>query len=287
MKRVNKEELHDIFNGIKDGNELEFNKLYEKYKELIYGIAFSILKNKEDSEEIVQSIFIKIFKLEKEKLPKSKEASWLYTITKNEVIDFLRNKKKEISLDEIYYITNEQNEINDIIDKETYNKIIQKLNTNEQEIVSLKIISKLSFKEISKILNIPIGTVQWKYYKAIHSLKLLLGNLSMFIITMVVLLMKKGIVKEETIIEEGSKEEITDNAEDKRVDEETKKQETNITEDVIIKEETVVTAERENTGINMKDIGIVSVAGIFFISAMFFLIIFIKHQQNARKKSSK
>lgn len=282
MKRVNKEELHDIFNGIKDGNELEFNKLYEKYKELIYGIAFSILKNKEDSEEIVQSIFIKIFKLEKEKLPKSKEASWLYTITKNEVIDFLRNKKKEISLDEIYYITNEQNEINDIIDKETYNKIIQKLNTNEQEIVSLKIISKLSFKEISKILNIPIGTVQWKYYKAIHSLKLLLGNLSMFIITMVVLLMKKGIVKEETIIEEGSKEEITDNAEDKRVDEET-----NITEDVIIKEETVVTVERENTGINMKDIGIVSVAGIFFISAMFFLIIFIKHQQNARKKSSK
>lgn len=59
MKKLDKEELHSIFIGIKDGNELEFNKLYEKYKALVYGVAFSILKNKEDSEEIVQIVFIK------------------------------------------------------------------------------------------------------------------------------------------------------------------------------------------------------------------------------------
>lgn len=53
MKKIDKEELHSIFVEMKNGNELEFNKLYEKYKVLVYGVAFSILKNREDSEEIV------------------------------------------------------------------------------------------------------------------------------------------------------------------------------------------------------------------------------------------
>lgn len=82
MKKINKEELHRIFRGIKNNNELEFTKLYNKCKSLVYGVAFSILKNKEDSEELVQIVFMKIFKLEKEKLPKENEASWLYTLTK-------------------------------------------------------------------------------------------------------------------------------------------------------------------------------------------------------------
>lgn len=49
---------------------------------MIYGIAFSILKNKEDSEDVVQIVFSKLYVLDKEKLPKEKEATWLYSVTK-------------------------------------------------------------------------------------------------------------------------------------------------------------------------------------------------------------
>lgn len=52
MKSINKEELHSIFNGIASKNEIDFNKLYNKYSRLVYAVAFSILKNKEDSEDI-------------------------------------------------------------------------------------------------------------------------------------------------------------------------------------------------------------------------------------------
>lgn len=65
MKKINRQELHEIFMGIRNGNELEFNKLYENFKGLVYGVAFSILKNKEDSEETTQVVFMKIFNLEK------------------------------------------------------------------------------------------------------------------------------------------------------------------------------------------------------------------------------
>lgn len=275
-------------NGIKNGNELDFNKLYEKYKNLVYGVTFSILKNKEDSEEIVQKVFIKLWKMEKNKMPTNNEASWLYKVTKNETLNFLKEKKEEISIDELYYITHEDKELNEIIEKDTYNKIIVKLPLKEQEIVSLKILSKLSFREISIILNIPIGTVQWRYYKGLHTLKLLLGNLSMFVITMTILVIKKLFIRKNKSIEETIKEDIIDNSEENRQEETLKKDETNTIADTeITTDRTETTGIEGNTRIDVVDIGILSISSVFLIATIIFFIIFIKHQQKARKKLSK
>lgn len=278
-------------NGIKNGNELDFNKLYEKYKTLVYGVTFSILKNKEDSEEIVQKVFIKLWKMEKNKMPTNNEASWLYKVTKNETLNFLKEKKQEISIDELYYITHEDKELNEIIEKDTYNKIIVKLPLKEQEIISLKILSKLSFREISIILNIPIGTVQWRYYKGLHTLKLLLGNLSMFAITMTILVLKKLLIRKNQSFEETIKEDIIENSEENRQEETLKKDETNTIEDTEITtdrtETTETTGIERNTRIDVVDIGILSISSVFLIATIIFFIIFIKHQQKARKKLSK
>lgn len=278
-------------NGIKNGNELDFNKLYEKYKTLVYGVTFSILKNKEDSEEIVQKVFIKLWKMEKNKMPTNNEASWLYKVTKNETLNFLKEKKQEISIDELYYITHEDKELNEIIEKDTYNKIIVKLPLKEQEIISLKILSKLSFREISIILNIPIGTVQWRYYKGLHTLKLLLGNLSMFAITMTILVLKKLLIRKNQSFEETIKEDIIENSEENRQEETLKKDETNTIEDTEITtdrtETTETTGIERNTRIDVVDIGILSISSVFLIATIIFFIIFIKHQQKTRKKLSK
>ncbi len=290
MKKIDKEELHSIFIGIKDGNELAFNNLYEKYKVLVYAVAFSILKNRENSEDIVQKVFIKLWRIEKNKLPTSNEASWLYSLTKNETLNFLRNQKEELNIDEVYYITNEDKELNEIIEKDIYNKIISRLNKKEQEIVSLKILSNLSFKEISQILNMPIGTVQWKYYKSLHTLKMLLSNLSMFVITMTIFVLKKLFMKEkrsEQIIEERKKEEQVEDSTGKR-QESVSKEEANIIEDTTITVDRVEIVEtEENVRMDIKDLGILSVSSIFLIATIIFFIIFIKHQQKAKKKVSK
>ena len=76
----------------------------------------------------------------------------------------------------------EDKDFEDIINKDTYNKIIKRLGEKEREIVSLKIISGMTFKDISKLLKMPIGTVQWKYYTSIHTLKILIGNISLVLI---------------------------------------------------------------------------------------------------------
>lgn len=292
---INKDELHQAFNDLKENKSID--NLYKKYNTLIYSISFSILKNKENSEDVTQIVFTKIWNMDKNNLPITNEASWLYSLTKNETLNYIRKQKSEINIDDIYYISNENNEIDKIIDVDSYNRIISKLNKKEQEIVSLKIISQLSFKEISKILDIPIGTVQWIYYKSLHTLKILLSNLSMFILTILSFTIYKSNDKKE-VLSETQKENVEDKEasgthrveiesdtllEDVEKLESAKNEIDNTINETV--ENTVV--QEENLSFTNLDIGILSLAGIFLTITIIFSIIYTKHQQKAKKKVSK
>ena len=280
-----KEKLEALFKEMKKGNNQNMEDLYDKYKSLVFGVAFSILKNKEDSEDIVQTVFLKIFRLEKEKLPTKNAATWLYSVTKNETLNFLKNKKEKLNIDELYYITSENKELNEIIEIDTYNKMIEKLPLKEQEIISLKILSKLSFKEISMILDIPIGTVQWRYYKGLHTLKLLLTNLSMFIITMIIFVLKKQPIRNKQSNQEEIKGEIIDNSIENIQEETLKKDEINIIENTETSTDRVqIINTEESTRMDIADIGILSISSIFLITTIIFFIIFIKDKQKASRE---
>ena len=186
MSKINEKELSELFIEFKNNNKIAFERLYSQYNRLVYRIAFGIIKNNTDAEDIVQTVFTKIYVMDKEQLPTKNQASWLYSLTKNETITFLRKKNNDIDLSSIYEIEDANNEINTIIDQIEFNRLISKLNDKEKEVVSLKILSNLSFEEIGKLLDLPTGTVKWRYYKSIHTLKILLSNLGMFIITFVV-----------------------------------------------------------------------------------------------------
>lgn len=294
MNKIEEKELKQLFDEIKNDNKVAFEKFYLKYKNLVYGIAFSILKNEADAEDMVQIVFTKIFEMEKNKLPNNKEACWIYSLTKNETISLLRRKKKNIDLEDIYEIEDSNNEINKIIDKNTCNNLISKLNDKEKEIVSLKILAKLSFNEIGQVLNEPVGTIKWRYYKSIHTLKILLSNLGMFIIMFVIGLKtlsnnKKSSDSAEIIIKDES---ITQNITNQAGASESLEQETNKNFDSIagdeekniIEEETIIIDDYQEDNTNYFGIGILSISVIFFIITIIFLI---KYQLKFKKKTSK
>lgn len=291
MKKINVEELRELFIEIKYGNNIAFEKLYKNYKNLVYKIAYSILKNSYDSDDIVQIVFEKIYSIDKDKLPTRNESSWLYSVTKNETINYLNKKKNHIELEEIYEIEDNNNEINELINKDSYNRLIGKLNENEKEIISLKILSNLSFKEIAKLLNKPTGTIKWIYYKSINTLKLLLSNLAMFIISFISScfamknrkkLSPKLNVDESNQTKEEIKDEIT---EDKELLQDKKK--STITNDKSSQMQESVIEEVPNISNNYLSISLIGVSTIFFILTIIFSIIFTKHQLKRRKKLSK
>lgn len=182
MKKNNEYELHKLFVELKNNDDKALEKIYIQYKNFIYRVAFSILKNSNDADDVVQNVICKIFKLDRNKLPSSKELSWLYTVTKNETFNFYKIKNKQSNLDDIYILNADDNSINRADYNIYFNQIIKDLNTIDQEILHLKIISDFSFKTISKILNMPISTVEWRYYK---SIKYLRNSIILFVFSIV------------------------------------------------------------------------------------------------------
>ena len=295
---MKKQDLRIIFQDLQQGDSNKLNNLYNEYNRLIYGIAFSILKNKEDSEDIVQIVFMKIFQMDKSKLPTNNEASWLYSLTKNETLNYLRKKKQELNLDEIYYISEEDKELNKIIDNDSYNRLIAKLDKQGQEIVSLKILSNMSFREISLLLSIPMGTVQWKYYTSLYTLRLLLGNISMVIIG--ILLFIKGNITNRKMPETNLSNDISMNSETEKVEQSENEMTSSVENvsnssemtDAIIQNEIIeVEDPQTNSQTDYQDtnynIGILSLTGIFLFFTIIFTIILVKHQQKAHKNVSK
>lgn len=258
---------------------------------MIYGVVFSILKNKEDAEDIVQTVFTKLQTIEKEKLPQDKEASWLYAVARNESLMFLRKQNTTYDIEKIYDLEDENNEIEKIIDKETYNKLISGLNDKEKQVVSLKIIANLSFSEISQLLGESIGTIKWRYYKSIYTLKILLSNLGMFIVTFIIGLSTfKRRCKSSNLIED---EFHMDNFEEQQeiagnIKDETTKGDNygeiieDKTEENIIVEEPIM---EEN--LNYLGYSLLGISMVFLILTIIFSIILKKHQLKRKQKSSK
>ena len=305
MKIQERNKINELFVEFKNGNKEVLEEIYNKYQKVIYGIAFSILKNKDDSEDIVQSVFIKIHTLENSKLPKENVASWLYTLTKNEALQFLRKQKNNIDLDSIYDLADNNNEIDKLINKETYNKLISKLSPKEKEIVSLKIISNLSFEEISQLLGEKTATIKWRYYKSIYALRLLLSNLSMSIVTFLIGLatlkqtklsenieIEQDVADNENITVENDTGRFEDNeslleTEDKDKVESNTNNQLSDTQNSIEMENTIVEQPIIESQPNYIGIGFFSISFICLIFTIIFAIILKKHQLNSRLKSSK
>lgn len=286
-EKINVKELKNLFAKIKNNNNTAFEELYSKYSKLIYKIAFSILKNKSDAEDITQIVFEKIYSMDKENLPTKNETSWIYSVTKNETLNYFKSNRNNINLDDIYEIEDNNQEISKIIDQENYNRLISKLNDNEKEIISLKIISNFSFEEIGKILNMPTGTVKWRYYKAINTLKLLLSNLTIFIISFIssiyALKSTKKIIspiQEENVIENIV---IAADENQKQQYEKSENTQQNSQEEI----NTTIIEETNENEVNYPTIGLMGISTVFLMLTIIFSIIFAKYQLKLKKNLSK
>ena len=169
-------ELKVIFNRIRNGDKTAFSDLFLNYRKLVFSVAMSIINNYDSANDITQNVFLKLYILDKDKFPASSELSWLYTVAKNESLVFMRRKPKEVSI-EGYEEVPDQDVFQEVISKDTYYSLVKNLPQEQREIVTLKVLGGLTHKEIAAILKMPIGTVQWKYHKAVHKLRTAWSNL--------------------------------------------------------------------------------------------------------------
>lgn len=184
-------ELKVIFNRIRKGDKTAFSDLFLNYRKLVFSVAMSIINNYDSAKDITQNVFLKLYILDKDKFPASSELSWLYTVAKNESLVFMRRKPKEVSI-EGYEEVPDQDVFQEVISKDTYYSLVKNLPQEQREIVTLKVLGGLTHKEIAAILKMPIGTVQWKYHKAVHKLRTAWSNLLLAVAAALVWTLARG-----------------------------------------------------------------------------------------------
>lgn len=158
-----------------DGVELLYRKCYAQ----MYGMAFSVLKDENDSRDALHNVIAKLLSTSTEKLPHINELGWLYTVIKNESLDFLKSKTRIVLDDEFLSdFMYEDEAISSMINNDVYHRMISSLDKERQAVVTLKVLGGFTHREIAEILGKPMGTVQWLYATAILKLKATIPILS-------------------------------------------------------------------------------------------------------------
>lgn len=157
----------------------QFEDYVVKYKEPIYRLAYSYVRNPEDALDIVQeSIYKGISSIESLK-DINVIKTWFYRIVVNTSLDFIRKRSKEkrskeIALDDEILLNN------DVIDSDDYPDIdleraLENLPDNYRIIIILRYFEDLKIDEIAKILDVNINTIKTRLYKGLELLRVEMG----------------------------------------------------------------------------------------------------------------
>ncbi|MCL2145219.1 MAG: sigma-70 family RNA polymerase sigma factor [Endomicrobia bacterium] len=182
MKHLNDSELVSCF---KRGNGAAFEEIVMRYQALLYTYILSITKNADASNDILQDVFIRVFKTLGRYNEENKLKNWLFTLTRNMTMDYFRkNSVKTLPLesqdDEELSIlgtlaANDSHPLDIAITNDTNSKIneaLGKLSADERELIALK--DSMTFQEIAEMQSKPIGTLLSKFNRALKKLKTIL-----------------------------------------------------------------------------------------------------------------
>ena len=167
---------------------MELYKIYEKY---LYSLCFSYVQNSQDALDLVQDIYIKVFKNIKKFDINMQFHPWIRKIAVNTCLNFKRtiknnvismnsaiNDESETDLEDT--LKSEKDVLEEVINGEIKSIIKKYLNEISEEyrmIIVLRYYEDLSYNEISELTNMPLGTVKTKLYRAKAILKKKLKNI--------------------------------------------------------------------------------------------------------------
>ena len=162
----------DLINRIKSGETNDsFSILYNRYHKKVYDKCYSFVKNKVIALELTNEIFSKTYEQLGNFRQKSSFSSWLFTITYNHCIDYLRKQKqlhypKWNSENEITDILDEPEEIIDDINYDNLLVILEMIHPEEKAMLLMKYQENLSVKTIGEAMRISEDAAKMRLKRA-------------------------------------------------------------------------------------------------------------------------
>jgi RNA polymerase sigma factor (sigma-70 family) len=173
----------ELVTAIKDRDRNAFSFLYKSYAGVIFGTINRIIADKELAEDTMQEVFVKIWdNIHQYDTMKGRLFTWMINLTRNYAIDIVRsktykNQKKIYSNEETIHHVQDESIQFDQLDKLAFQKTITHLNEKQQQVINLVYFQGYNQEEVSKILEIPLGTVKSRIRIAVLELrKIMLKN---------------------------------------------------------------------------------------------------------------
>lgn len=175
---------HEIIEEIKAGNIAAYASLLDKYKNMVFTLAFNILQNREDAEELTQDAFVKVYNALSSFKAESLFSTWLYRIVINASLNKKKLKKIKLATDEKELAEDLYNDIDSLIqphEKNDRKKIVQSaiqlLKHDERLCITLFYINELSIIEINELTDMSVSNIKILLHRGRKNLYTQLNNL--------------------------------------------------------------------------------------------------------------
>ncbi len=167
------------------GDEDAFGILMGRYENSLYGLIFKMVRNHEETQDLVQEAFIKSYKALESFNKQYSFSTWLFKIASNNCIDHLRKRRLKTTSIDVPIQTEDGSLSQDLPDDSfspekdslrnelflSVNSIIDELPEKYKVVINLRHKEDQSYEEIAVALDIPIGTVKARIFRAREILK--------------------------------------------------------------------------------------------------------------------
>jgi RNA polymerase sigma-70 factor (ECF subfamily) len=163
----------NILNRIRTGDKAAFKELINRHKDYAFTVAYRILNNREDAEEVAQDAFMQVFRALYSFNADSKFTTWFYRIVFNAAL-MQKRKNKVMLIDietssEAFQVSHSSDSAVDLQKNERKNaiqKALQNLSADDTTMITLFYLKELSLEEIAEITKISAETAKVKIHRA-------------------------------------------------------------------------------------------------------------------------
>jgi RNA polymerase sigma-70 factor (ECF subfamily) len=170
---------------VREGDRKAFGELVSNHKTTVFSTIYSIIGNTQEAEDIAQEVFINAYTAAGSFKGKSSFSTWLYSVTVNKCMDYLRERKrkeyyeveldkeerlklKELTMNSVAstYQNTERQELQEIIQK-----VLNSLPEKYRVILVLREIEELSYQEIAHVMKVSVNKVKVLLFRARQKMK--------------------------------------------------------------------------------------------------------------------
>lgn len=176
----------EIVKQLKSGNYTNYDKIVDLYKNRVFGMAYKFTGDYDESQDLAQEVFLKIYRQIKNFREESKLSTWIYRISVNTCLDWKKKKERMKSInfsnmvneenkDQIIDIKDESLSPDKIVlqdeDQKQVHKLIYELSDKYKTVLIMYHFNEMSYQDIARALDIPERTVETRLYRARRMLK--------------------------------------------------------------------------------------------------------------------